>query len=123
MTFLFTEEKYQAEEEHEPETFPPIKEKKEKYNNFILANDLVRRDKLALWRHFRQAVDLGVGLEELTGVLFWKAKDMILKRNYGKFTESELKEFSAKLAFLLPKARREGREAEAALEEFLLERV
>ena len=97
------------------------KEKKEKYNNFLLANDLGAKDKLNLWIHFRQAVNLGVGLEELVGVLFWKGKDMILKRNFGKFKEDELKNFTSKISYLLPEARREGHDAECAFEQFLLE--
>jgi hypothetical protein len=107
----------------EMNVFEKGKEKVEKFNNFILANALGQRDKLNLWASFREAMELGVGLEELVGVLFWKAKDMLLKRNLGKFKEEELKNFSSKIAYLLPEARREGRDAEAALEEFLLEVV
>lgn len=97
------------------------KEKKEKYNNFLLANDFGSRDKLSLWIHFRQAVDLGVGLEELSGVLFWKAKDMILRKNFSKFSQEELQNFSGQIAYLLPEARKAGQDAEAVMEEFLLE--
>ncbi|MES2416376.1 MAG: hypothetical protein V4504_01615 [Patescibacteria group bacterium] len=97
------------------------KEAKEKYNNFILANDFGAKDKLGLWLHYRQAVDLGVGLEELVGVLFWKAKDMLVKKNFGKFSEAELKNFTSKISYLLPKARGEGLDDEIAFEQFLLE--
>jgi hypothetical protein len=97
------------------------KEKKEKFNNFLLANALGDRDKLNLWVYYRQAVDLGVGLEELVGVLFWKAKDMLLKRNFSKLSEQELKDFSSKISYILPEARTSGRDAEAELERFLLE--
>jgi len=97
------------------------KEAKEKYNNFILANDFGAKDKLGLWLHYRQAVDLGVGLEELIGVLFWKAKDMLVKKNFGKFKEEELKNFVSKISYLLPKARGEGIDDEIAFEQFLLE--
>lgn len=97
------------------------KEKKEKYDNFLLAYDLERRDKLNLWIHFRQAIDLGVGMEELIGVLFWKAKDMILKKNFTKFKEDELKKIAEKLSYLLPEARKNDIDAEAAFESFILE--
>ncbi|HEY4502829.1 MAG TPA: hypothetical protein VJC14_00105 [Candidatus Paceibacterota bacterium] len=97
------------------------KEKKEKFDNFLLANAFGFRDKLHLWVYFRQAVNRGVGLEELTGVLFWKAKDMILKKNFNKLSEQELKNFASKISYLLPEARRDGRDAEVALEQFLLE--
>src|SRR3989338_5731520 len=58
------------------------KEKKEKFNNFLLANAFGARDKKGLWIYFRQALDLGVGMEELVGVLFWKIKDMIIKKDF-----------------------------------------
>jgi hypothetical protein len=97
------------------------KEKKEKFNNFLLANAFGDRDKLNLWIYFRQAMDAGVGMEELIGVLFWKIKDMILKKNFSKFREDELKEYASKLSYLLPEARKNGEDAESAFEQFLLE--
>jgi hypothetical protein len=97
------------------------KEKKEKFNNFLLADAFSDKDKLNLWVYYRQAVDLGVGLEELVGVLFWKAKDMLLKKNLGKFSEQELKDFSYRISYILPEARTSGRDAETVLEKFLLE--
>src|ERR1035437_828463 len=97
------------------------KEKLEKFDNFLVANAFERKDKLNMWIYFRQAMDLGVGMEEIIGVLFWKSKDMILKKNFGKFKESELKSFAAKLSYLLPEARKKGVDAESAFEQFLLE--
>ncbi|MCE9585276.1 hypothetical protein K8Q94_01475 [Candidatus Nomurabacteria bacterium] len=97
------------------------KQAKEKYDNFILTDDFYRKDKLNLWIHFRQAMDAGVGMEELVGVLFWKAKDMLLKKNMGKFSEAELKNFTSKISYLLPEARKEGRDDQSAFEQFLLE--
>ena len=100
---------------------PSIKEKKEKFNNFLLANAFGARDKKGLWIYFRQAMDVGVGMEELIGVLFWKVKDMLIKKNFGKFKEPELKNFAAKISYVLPEARKNGLDAEAAFEQFLLE--
>lgn len=97
------------------------KEKKEKYDNFQVAWAFADRDKLNMWIHFRRAMDVGVGMEELIGVLFWKAKDMILKKNFRKFSEKELQNFLAKISHLLPKARKEGLDDEAVFEQFLLE--
>ena len=95
----------------------------ERFNSFLLANALAQKDKLNLWIYFRQAIEAGVSLEELAGVLFWKAKDMILKRNLVKFKEEELQNFAGKLSYLLPEARRDSRDAEAALEQYLLEAI
>ncbi|HAS80971.1 MAG: hypothetical protein UR25_C0003G0136 [Candidatus Nomurabacteria bacterium GW2011_GWE1_32_28] len=101
--------------------FELSKEKKEKYNNFLLAYDFEKRDKLNLWIHFRQAINVGVGMEELVGILFWKAKDMILKKDFKKFSERELVEFISKISYLLPEARKEAKDAESVFEQFLLE--
>jgi len=97
------------------------KEQKEKFNNFLLADAFALKDKIKLWLYYRQAVDLGVGLEELIGVLFWKVKDMILKKNFSKYKEEDLQEIANKISYLLPKARRNGKDAEIVFEKFLLE--
>ena len=97
------------------------KEKKEKFDNFLVANAFANKDKLNTWIYFRQAVDLGVALEEINGVLFWKIKDMILKKNFSKFKKEQLEAFVSKLSYLLPESRGAGVDAEAAFEEFLLE--
>lgn len=97
------------------------KEKKEKYDNFLVANAFGAKDKLNMWVHFRQAMDVGVGMEEIIGVLFWKIKDMILKKDFRKFSEPELKNSAARLSYLLPQARARGEDAESAFEQFLLE--
>lgn len=101
--------------------FALAKIKLEKFDNFLLANAFGDKDRLKLWLYFRMAVDHGVMMEELSGVLFWKAKDMILKKNLGKFSEKELQKFVSKLAYLLPEARKRGNDAESVFEQFLLE--
>lgn len=95
--------------------------KKENFNSFLLANAFGDRDKLKLWIYFRQAREKDVSLEELVGVLFWKAKDMILKKNFLKFKKEELQNIAKNLSYLLPKARREGKDDEACFEQYLLE--
>ena len=97
------------------------KEKLEKFNSFLLANALGDKDKLNLWIYFRQAMDKGVSMEELIGILFWKTKDMLLKKNFSKFSEIELKNFANKLSYLLPESRKEGKDDESVFEQFLLE--
>ncbi|OGI95493.1 hypothetical protein A2917_02970 [Candidatus Nomurabacteria bacterium RIFCSPLOWO2_01_FULL_42_17] len=97
------------------------KEKKEKFDNFLVANAFGKKDKLNMWIYFRQAMDKGVGMEEIIGVLFWKIKDMTIKKDFNKFSEIELKNSASRLAYLLPQARKEGRDTESAFEQFLLE--
>jgi len=101
--------------------FELLKEKKEKFDNFLIANTFEKKDKLNTWIYFREAVLSGAGMEELIGILFWKIKDMILKRNFGKFSETELKDLASRISYLLPEARKEGRDAESVFEQFLLE--
>lgn len=97
------------------------KEKKEKFDNWLLPNAFLAKDKLNLWIYFRQAVDKGVVMEELIGVLFWKMKDALLRKNFSKFSEKQLKDFVSRLSYLLPEARKKGVDAEAVFEQFLLE--
>jgi len=97
------------------------KEKKEKFDNFLVANAFINKDKLNTWIYFRQAMEVGVGMEEIIGVLFWKIKDMITKKDFRKFQEEQLKTFASHLSYLLPEARKAGKDAESALEQFLLE--
>lgn len=102
-------------------TFELPKAKKERFDNFLIANAFASKDKLNMWIYFRQAMDLGVGMEEVVGVLFWKIKDMIIKKDFRNFTELKLKDAAAHLAYLLPEARTDGLDAEAVFEKFLLE--
>ncbi len=97
------------------------KEKKEKFDNFLVANAFANKDKLNTWIYFRQAMDVGVNMEEIIGVLFWKIKDSILRKNFSKFSEAQLKTFASRVSYLLPEARKKGLDAESALEQFLLE--
>jgi hypothetical protein len=97
------------------------KGKKEKFNSFLLANAFGDKNKLNLWIYFRQAMESGVAMEELVGILFWKAKDMLLKKNFSKFSEAELEDFTGRISYLLPEARKKGMDDESAFEQFLLE--
>jgi len=97
------------------------KEKKERFDNFMIANAFANKDKLNTWIYFRQSIERGVAMEEIVGILFWKIKDMILKKNVTKYSLEQLKDFASKLSYLLPEARKKGMDAEAALEKFLLE--
>ncbi len=105
------------------ETFELPKAQKERFDNFLLANAFANKDKLNLWIYFRQAVDKGVVMEELIGVLSWKIKDMILKKNFVNYSPEKLKNTFNKLSCLLPEARKKGLDAEVVFEKFLLEIV
>ena len=117
----FAELLAQREAEDKLTTFKLPSEKNEKFNSFLLANAFGSGDKLNLWIYFRLAIEKGVSLEELVGILFWKMKDMLIKKNFSKFSEAKLKDSASRLSYLLPEARKGGRDAESALEQFLLE--
>lgn len=97
------------------------KAKKEKFDNFLVANAFEKKDKLHTWIYFREAMDKGVGMEEIIGVLFWKIKNMLLRKSFGKFSAAELEDYASRLSYLLPRARKKNEDAEAAFEQFLLE--
>ena len=127
-TFIFLESKLNKtivdtfkKARSEINVFELPKEKKEKFDNFLIANAFANKDKLNTWIYFRQAMDVGVGMEEIIGVLFWKIKDMLLRKNFSKFSEAQLKDFVSRLSYLLPEARKDGLDAESAFEQFLLE--
>jgi hypothetical protein len=105
----------------ESKVFELAKAKKERFNSFLLANAFEQKDKLNLWICYRQAVTAGVGMEELAGVLFWKIKDMILKNNIRAFSLEQLKKFASRLSYVLPEARKTGKDPEVAFERFLLD--
>ena len=94
-----------------------------KFNSFTLANSLEARNKKDLWLRFREAMKENIPLEELSGILFWKAKDMLLKKNYRKYSEKELENLAVGISYLLPEARANGDDSEIALEKFILEAV
>lgn len=129
-TFVFLESKLKKpvldtfkKARAEINVFELPKEKKEKYDNFLVANAFANKDKLNTWICFRQAMDRGVVMEEIIGVLFWKVKDMLLRKNFYKYKEEDLQNIANRLAVLLPEARRKGLDDEAVFEQFILEVV
>ena len=89
---------------------------------FALANALRRADKKALWVGYQQELADDVAPEAIHGVLFWGAKDMLLKAT----NESErvrAKGLVARLTELPHEARRNGEDLEYALERFVLSKL
>ncbi len=84
---------------------------------FALANALRRGDKKALWVSYMREIGKGAAPEAIHGVLFWAAKDSLLKSGDGTAQEKGL---VATLAELPHEARRRGEDLEYALERFVL---
>lgn len=97
-----------------------IEKKEEDLNVFELANALGRKDKKELWMLYRGYVDKGNAPEELHGILFWKAKTMLLAGGNGYWKQEELLSFIDGLITVYHESRRGTHELETGLEAFLL---
>ncbi|MDO8521868.1 MAG: hypothetical protein Q7S08_01110 [bacterium] len=94
--------------------------KKKDDSVFALANALRRADKKALWSGYQRELIKGNAPEAIHGVLFWGAKDMLLKSMEGTPENRRAKKLVAELAELPHKARRNNFPLEYALERFML---
>jgi DNA polymerase III delta subunit len=94
--------------------------KKEKDNSiFALANALQKGDRKALWVGLMSEFSKGSAPEAVHGLLFWGAKQMLLRaRDAATRTKGEI--MVSELAALPHEARRRGEELEYALERFVL---
>jgi hypothetical protein len=87
---------------------------------FILANALRKGDKKALWVGYMQEVGRGSAPEMVHGLLFWAAKDMVLKAEASAASRTRAAKLVADLTELPHEARRRGEDIEYALERFAL---
>ena len=84
-------EKYAAlvEEFQLPKTDP----KKPAFNTFSLTDAFAEKDKKKTWMLYRQAIDAGIDPREITGVLFWMLKSLILAKTTKSAAEAGLNPF------------------------------
>ena len=94
--------------------------KKQTFNTFILANNLGDRDKLNIWINLQMAYKENVAVDAIVGVLFWKVKDMIIKKDFKKFSLEELQKIARELPFLLSNSRLSSKDDQVSLEQFLI---
>ena len=83
---------------------------------FALANALQRGKKKDLWVGYRREIAGGKSPENIHGVLFWAAKQQLLRNP----TDARARKLIARLAELPHEARRAGMDFEYALEHFTL---
>lgn len=96
-------------------------DQREKYNVFLITNAIEDRDKKRAWMLFREAVDVGVSMEELCGSFFWKIKTMITNIRYVKsYSQDELKKMAISLASMYHDAHLGLLDFELSLEKFIL---
>lgn len=97
----------------------PISKTSSKTNIFQITDAFANRDKIGTWILYREAILRGAAPEEISGLLFWKIKMLIL--NGTKiFTIEELKKRSSKLVDLYHKAHRGETDFTIGLEQFIL---
>ena len=98
-----------------PERFDAAKVKKEE-TVFALANALQRGKKKDLWVGYQREIASGKSPESIHGVLFWAAKQQLLRSPQ----DPRARRMIAQLAALPHEARRAGFDMEYALEHFVL---
>src|SRR3989304_4848580 len=97
------------------------KGKDNKADVFAITYPLERRDKKNMWLEFQKLQNTDSSPEAISGILFWKIKDMMLKNNYKNWTEIELKNLSSKLVSLHHDAHRGLIDFRIGIEKFILE--
>jgi len=119
------------------------KVKEDKFNIFALTDAFGMRDKKKLWVLLQKALREGVRPEEIHGILFWQAKNILLVKSGGspmslglnpfvlkkaqgfaqKFSDEEAYDTSKELISLYHRSRRGEATLDSALEEFVLTNV
>lgn len=94
--------------------------KKQSFNTFLLANNLGDRDKLNIWINLQRAYREDIFVDAIVGILFWKVKDMILKKNFQNFSLEELQKIARELPFILSTSRLSSKDDQVSLEQFLI---
>lgn len=90
-----------------------------KTNIFGIADAYAKKDKIGAWVLYREAILSGVSPEEISGILFWKIKTMILT-GAKIFTPEELKNKSSELVSLYHKSHKGECDFVIGLEQFIL---
>ncbi len=124
--FAFLEEKLLVADVKKYKKFATIEDfssavtkKIPKVNVFGIADKFSLKDKIGTWVLYREAISSGIAPEEISGILFWKVKTMLLNKN-KIFKTEELKMYSSKLVSLYHKAHRGEVDFSIGLEQFIL---
>lgn len=88
-------------------------------DNFAIASAFERRDKINTWIIYRDTISRGESPEAISGILFWKIKNMILVGT-KHFTKEELKRQSSDLISLYHRAHLGEIDFVIGLEQFIL---
>jgi hypothetical protein len=125
-TFVFIEEKLLVPELKKYKKYATIEDfsslatkKVPKMNVFSIADAYSQKDKIGTWILYREAVSLGTAPEEISGIIFWKIKTMLLSGT-KYFSKDELKIKSSELVSIYHRAHRGECDFTIGLEQFIL---
>lgn len=125
-TFVFLEEKLLTPNIKKYEKYAtiedfssPIIKKGLKMNVFGIADAFSHKDKIGTWILYRGAVLQGVSPEEISGIIFWKIKTMLLS-GVKLFSTDELKSRSSELVSIYHRAHKGECDFVIGLEQFIL---
>lgn len=125
-TFVFLEDKLSAldlkkyKKEATIEDFNiDIKKTPPKINVFGIADAFSDRNKIGTWILYREAILQGISPEEISGIIFWKIKTMILSGSKS-FSIDELKMRSSELVDLYHNSHNGESDFVIGLEQFIL---
>ncbi|MES3031476.1 MAG: hypothetical protein V4697_03630 [Patescibacteria group bacterium] len=93
---------------------------KKEYGAFAFADAFGKKDRKNAWMLYRKAIDGGEAPEALHGMIFWKAKTMMLAGGGYGWSGVELKKTLDDLVTVYHDSRRGVHELETGLEAFLL---
>lgn len=124
--FVFDEEKLLATDAKKYTKYATIEDftttqikQAPRMNVFGIADNFSRRDKVSTWVLYREAVSVGVAPEEISGIIFWKIKTMIIDGT-KLFSTSELKKRSSELVSIYHKSHLGEIDFTIGLEQFIL---
>lgn len=123
-TFIFLEDKLNVQDEKKYKKYADIQKFEtqkivKKEDNFAIANAFANKDKIKTWVLYREAVSNGVEPEAISGMLFWKIKNMMINGN-RLFSKEELKKQSSSLVSLYHKSHLGEIDFIIGLEQFIL---
>ena len=96
---------------------------KPKTNAFVIADMYGKRDKVGTWTAYINLIEGGEAPEAISGMLFWKIKNLILNNSTKPYSKNELELSSSKLVDIYHKAHAGEVDMKIALEQFILSTV
>lgn len=93
--------------------------KKQDFDPFALASAFASGDKKKTWIMFQQVAHASDEMEPTHGMIWWKLKDMMTKKN-SPFNQNQLNDMARKLVSVYHESRLGGTSMRERLEEFFL---